>query len=80
MTVQSTKQDDSKHLQFYTVAETASILRLSRKSVYDLIKAHSLPAIRLGKRQLRISSKDLKNYIDQKRVVPIPEEQSEASQ
>jgi excisionase family DNA binding protein len=81
MTVRGSKQDGSNHLRFYTVAETASILRLSKKSVYDLIRENRLPAIRLGKRQLRISFKDLEAFIEQKRVVSSsaarPDDQSE---
>jgi excisionase family DNA binding protein len=82
MTVQGSKRDDSTHLRFYTVAETASILRLSRKSVYDLINGMQLPAIRLGQRQLRISTEDLEAFIEQRRTATSsaaqPDEQSEA--
>ncbi|MNK46996.1 Helix-turn-helix domain protein [compost metagenome] len=43
-----------------TVDETAEYLRVSRETIFSLIKAETLPALRVGK-QFRISKDALSN-------------------
>jgi excisionase family DNA binding protein len=47
----------------WTVSEVAEHMRVSNMTVYRLIKAEQLPAIRVGK-NYRIRSKDLQAYLD----------------
>lgn len=46
-----------------TVAEVADLLRVSNMTVYRLIKAGDIPAIRVGK-NYRIRQADLDSYLD----------------
>lgn len=46
-----------------TVAEVADHMRVSNMTVYRLIKAGTLPAIRVGK-NYRIRARDLAAYLD----------------
>ncbi|MDP9405131.1 MAG: helix-turn-helix domain-containing protein [Actinomycetota bacterium] len=46
-----------------TVAEVADHMRVSNMTVYRLIKAGTLPAIRVGK-NYRIRARDLSAYLD----------------
>lgn len=48
--------------QSYTIEEIASLLKVSKLTVYDLVKKGKLPAFRVG-RQMRITADDLKRYI-----------------
>ncbi|MBN1180162.1 MAG: helix-turn-helix domain-containing protein [Anaerolineae bacterium] len=59
-----------RSLQFFTIAETAAILNVSRKLVSNWIHEGVLPAIRLGpgQRLLRIRQEDLVTFIDQGRI------------
>jgi excisionase family DNA binding protein len=45
-----------------TVAEVADVLRVSNMTVYRLIKAGQLPALRVGK-NYRIRSQDLDEFL-----------------
>jgi putative molybdopterin biosynthesis protein len=45
----------------YTTEEIANLLKISKLTVYDLIKKGELPAYRVG-RQMRIDAKDLEAY------------------
>ena len=49
--------------RLWTVAEVADHMRVSNMTVYRLIKAGQLPAIRVGK-NYRIRAKDLAAYLD----------------
>ena len=49
--------------KFLTVAEVASMMRVSTMTVYRLIKAGQLAAIRVGK-NYRIRQADLQSYLD----------------
>lgn len=51
------------HDRLWTVAEVADHMRVSNMTVYRLIKAGELPAIRVGK-NYRIRGKELSAYID----------------
>lgn len=47
---------------FLTVAEVAAILRVSTMTVYRLIKAGNLPAVRIGK-SYRVAEDDVDAYL-----------------
>ena len=49
--------------QLFTVEEAARRLTLSPRMVRMLISAGTLPAIRMGKRRVAISSDDLATYV-----------------
>lgn len=50
--------------QSYTVEEVAQLLKVSKLTIYDLIKKDELPIFRVG-RQMRIDKNDLQSYIHQ---------------
>ena len=54
-----------------TVAEVADHMRVSNMTVYRLIKAGDLPALRVGK-NYRIRTNDLSSYLDAS-VTPVQE-------
>lgn len=56
--------DDSR---LWTVAEVAEHMRVSNMTVYRLIKAGQLPAIRVGK-NYRIRDVDFAEYLDASRT------------
>ncbi len=49
--------------RLHTVAEVADHMRVSNMTVYRLIKAGAIPAIRVGK-NYRIRGRDLDAYLD----------------
>ena len=49
---------------FLTVAEVADMLRVSNMTVYRLITAGSLPAVRVGK-SYRLTEADVDKYLQQ---------------
>lgn len=55
---------DEQLIEFLTVDETAELLRVSRETIFSLIKAGDLPALRVGK-QFRIR-KDAINTLSTK--------------
>lgn len=59
MATSSAMSDDRLH----TVAEVAEHMRVSNMTVYRLIKAGQIPAIRVGK-NYRIRATDLASYLD----------------
>ncbi len=59
MASHSTKGTTSR---FMTVGEVASVLRVSSMTVYRLINAGELPAVRIG-RSFRLRSEDLDRYL-----------------
>ena len=50
-----------------TVAEVADVMRVSRMTVYRLIRRGTLKAIRVG-RNYRVSEDDLRRYLDSSAV------------
>ena len=54
--------------ELFTLAETAQILKLTVKGVYDLVKAGKLDLIKLGGRTSRISGDDLRKLLRQSRI------------
>ena len=51
--------------RFLTVAEVARQLRVSNMTVYRLVKAGQLPAVRVG-RGYRIGEDDVRKYLEQR--------------
>ncbi len=56
------QQLESTQSQFMTVGEVASVLRVSSMTVYRLINAGELPAVRIG-RSFRLRAEDLDRYL-----------------
>lgn len=54
--------------ELFTLAETAKILRITLKGVYDLIKARKLEIIKLGKRTSRISADNIRELLCNGRI------------
>lgn len=48
---------------FLTVAEVAEIMRVSKMTVYRLVHAGDLPAVRVG-RSFRVHEKAVTDYLD----------------
>jgi putative molybdopterin biosynthesis protein len=65
----------SKELS-YTIEEVSQLLKVSKLTIYDLVKKGELPVFRVG-RQMRMDAKDLDNYIKNHKtttsIVPIAE-------
>ncbi|MEH7234670.1 helix-turn-helix transcriptional regulator [Bacillus sp. JJ1562] len=51
----------------YTIEEVSQLLKVSKLTVYDLVKKGELPVFRVG-RQMRMDAKDLHNYINQQKT------------
>lgn len=60
----------TKETQFLTVDEVAANLRLSHSTVYRLIHARILPAVRVGASSgsLRVDSAELGEYLNRRRT------------
>jgi len=54
---------DEARARFLTVAEVADLLRVSSMTVYRLIEAGDLRALRVGK-SFRIDTDDLEQFLD----------------
>ncbi|CAH1219156.1 hypothetical protein PAECIP111893_04505 [Paenibacillus plantiphilus] len=63
----------------YTTEELAKLLKISKLTVYDLIKKGELPSYRVGK-QMRVDSADLEAYKQRAKGVPINERPAAADQ
>ena len=50
-------------VRFLTVAEVASIMRVSKMTVYRLVHSGDLPAVRVG-RSFRVSEDSVHNYLE----------------
>jgi excisionase family DNA binding protein len=51
-------------VQLLTVKDVASILRVKKTYVYDLINAHKIDAVRLSERRYRFTKEAVRNYLD----------------
>ncbi|MGM7723653.1 substrate-binding domain-containing protein [Metabacillus sp. Hm71] len=51
----------------YTVEEVANLLKVSKLTVYDLIKKGKIPSFKVG-RQMRVNAKDLDSFISGKQA------------
>ena len=59
--------DDAAHerlseIKFLTVAEVAAVMRVSRMTVYRLVHAGDLPAVRVG-RSFRVPERAVHDYL-----------------
>ncbi|UQZ86818.1 PBP superfamily domain protein [Paenibacillus konkukensis] len=54
----------------YTTEEIAKLLKISKLTVYDLIKKGELPSYRVGK-QMRVEAADLEAYKQRAKTVPV---------
>lgn len=48
--------------KFLTVAEVASMMRVSKMTVYRLVHSEELPAVRVG-RSFRVTEEDVHEYL-----------------
>lgn len=55
-------REDHAKAKFLTVAEVATLLRVSNMTVYRLITAGELPAVRVGK-SYRLREDDIDKYL-----------------
>jgi excisionase family DNA binding protein len=53
---------DISEVKFLTVAEVASVMRVSKMTVYRLVHNGELPAVRVG-RSFRVSEVDVNDYL-----------------
>ena len=54
---------------YYTLAEVAERLKVSRRTVYRWIQAGDLPAYKLGQ-EWRIQGADLEKFLEERRTRP----------
>ncbi|GAA1251497.1 helix-turn-helix domain-containing protein [Prauserella halophila] len=52
-----------RQVQFLTVAEVASLMRVSKMTVYRLVHSGELPAVRVGK-SFRVPEQAVHDYLD----------------
>ncbi|WHY77508.1 helix-turn-helix transcriptional regulator [Neobacillus sp. WH10] len=55
----------------YTIEEVSQLLKVSKLTIYDLIKKGELPVFRVG-RQMRMDAEDLDRYIKKQKSAPMP--------
>ncbi len=65
-----TAEEPEALLTLFTPGEAASMLRLSKASIYRLVETRSLPFYRVSG-SLRFAKKDLDEYLSRGRVEPI---------
>jgi excisionase family DNA binding protein len=53
---------DISDVKFLTVAEVASVMRVSKMTVYRLVHGGELPAVRVG-RSFRVTEDDVNEYL-----------------
>jgi excisionase family DNA binding protein len=53
---------DISEVKFLTVAEVASVMRVSKMTVYRLVHSGELPAVRVG-RSFRVSEEAVNEYL-----------------
>lgn len=59
---ESQSPQDLNDPKFLTVAEVASIMRVSKMTVYRLVHSEELPAVRVG-RSFRVTEDDVHEYL-----------------
>jgi excisionase family DNA binding protein len=58
-----TKSNDGlREVRFLTVAEVAAVMRVSKMTVYRMVHAGELPAVRVG-RSFRVPEKAVQDYL-----------------
>jgi excisionase family DNA binding protein len=58
----ATERGDISEVRFLTVAEVASMMRVSKMTVYRLVHGGELPAVRVG-RSFRVTEEDVNEYL-----------------
>lgn len=53
---------DISEVKFLTIAEVASMMRVSKMTVYRIVHSGELPAVRVG-RSFRVTEQDVNAYI-----------------
>jgi excisionase family DNA binding protein len=53
---------DISEVKFLTIAEVASVMRVSKMTVYRLVHGGDIPAVRVG-RSFRVSEEDVNEYL-----------------
>ncbi len=56
-------------MEMYTYKEVADKLRVSERTVWDLVKKRQLKACKIAGRTIRISEEALRNFIKQAELV-----------
>jgi excisionase family DNA binding protein len=56
------KSGDISEVKFVTIAEVASMMRVSKMTVYRLVHNGDLPAVRVG-RSFRVKESDVDEYL-----------------
>lgn len=59
------------HEHSYTIEEVAQLLKVSKLTIYDLVKKGDLPIFRVG-RQMRVDKTDLQVYIQKSKTGVTP--------
>ncbi|MFC9539409.1 substrate-binding domain-containing protein [Lysinibacillus sp. NPDC056959] len=59
------------HEHSYTIEEVAQLLKVSKLTIYDLVKKGDLPVFRVG-RQMRVDRTDLQSYIQKSKTGTTP--------
>jgi excisionase family DNA binding protein len=58
----SNTSSDISEVRFLTIAEVATMMRVSKMTVYRIVHSGDLPAVRVG-RSFRVTEKDVNEYI-----------------
>ena len=58
----ASERGDISEVRFLTVAEVASMMRVSKMTVYRLVHGGELPAVRVG-RSFRVTEEDVNEYL-----------------
>lgn len=53
------------------VGEVAGLLAIDKHAIYDMIKAGSIPSVRIGQRRLRVPAADLEAWVEQQKVTGV---------
>ncbi|MFV0534639.1 MAG: helix-turn-helix domain-containing protein [Cumulibacter sp.] len=62
-TTQTSSTSGVSQVKFLTVAEVATMMRVSKMTVYRLVHSGELPAVRVG-RSFRVPEKAVHEYLD----------------
>lgn len=66
-------------MRFLTVAEVADVMRVSKMTVYRMLHAGEMPAVRVG-RSFRVPQDALEHYLATARIEQEPVEGDESSE
>jgi len=55
---------------YYTPSEVAGLLRVTRTTVYKMLRGGEIPSVRVGG-QYRVSRRELDAYLKGRRAVPV---------